>query len=49
VTLLLGKGFLQTEVGDFPSGDWRNRPHPPPQPNMSNHDGPPREAVGPSR
>lgn len=49
VTLLLGKGFLQTEVGDFPSGDWRERPHPPAQPNMSNPDGPPREAVGPSR
>lgn len=49
VTLLLGKGFLQTELGDFPGGDWRTQPRPPDQSQMPDPDRPPREPVGPEK
>jgi hypothetical protein len=49
VTLPLARSFLQTEIGDYPSGDWKEQPEPPSQPTMSNPEGPPREAVGPER
>ncbi len=49
VTFLLGKGFLQTELGEFPGGNWREQPVPPNQPTMPEPNRPPREAVGPDR
>lgn len=49
VTMLLGKGFLQTELGAFPGGDWKDQPEPPDQPTLPDPERPPREAVGPDR
>ena len=47
VTMLLGKAFLQTQVGDYPGGDWQGYPAPPDQQGMDDATRPPREAVGP--
>jgi len=46
VTLLLGKAFLQTMVGEYPGGDWQGYPEPADQPGMDDPTRPPREAVG---
>ena len=47
VTMLVGKGFLQTEVGTYPQGDWKTAPEPPEQPVMPDPERAPREAIGP--
>jgi hypothetical protein len=49
VTLVGAKSYLQTELGPYPSGDWREQPIPPRQPSMPNPERPPREPVGPRR
>ena len=44
-TRLLGR-FAQVESGEFPAGDWRAQPAPPPQPNMPGAAGaPPAPAI----
>jgi hypothetical protein len=47
VTMLLGKAFLQTEVGEYPGGDWQRYPAPDDRPGMDDPTRAPREAVGP--
>lgn len=47
VTLTMITQYLQTELGTYPHGDWRDGPDPPEQPSMDDPERPPREAVGP--
>lgn len=49
VTLALGKQYLQTQLGEYPHGDWTEGPEPPERESIPNPERPPREAVGPRR
>lgn len=47
VTLLLGKAFLQTQIGSHPGGNFREVPAPGDRPGMDDPTRPSREPVGP--